>query len=149
MPTPNTEYTPIEQCLHAYLYNDATLFELVSGQFYPLEAPPQKTYPYLVYQRTGGPRIGTMGGATGMAQANITIACWARTYSSAKAVAQALRLALNGLGKSTTFGGTYLGVSYVTTLDAVWMGEESDEYDYETKGYGVILPFRIWHQETT
>lgn len=138
---------PIEQCLFVSLYNASSVTALVSGRIYPMEAPASRSYPYIVYRRIGGDRIGSIGGVTGMAAASILIECWGKTYASAKTLANTVRQALNGLGKDTAFGGTYSAVSYTTTLDCIWMEQESDEYDFETKTYGVLIPFKIWHQE--
>lgn len=141
----------IEMALYAYLVNVAAVAALIGQRLYPNSAPPEKGYPYAVYKRVGGPRLGTMGGASGMDQASIVIDIWARTYASAKAVSIAIRQTLNGKERDAAFGGTVtvggVPTAYTVALEAIWMGEESDQEDWETKAHGVQLPFKIWYQE--
>lgn len=85
----------IETELFSYLSTYAGLTTLVSTRIYPVDAPQQPTYPYIVYFKVNNNRKychqGFANASTQLFQAD----CYATTYSDAKAIATQLITAID------------------------------------------------------
>lgn len=128
----------IEEGLYAYLAGYAGLTALVDSRIYPLQAPEDAIYPLVVYQRISGPRVYSHDGASGLAHPRFQITSWGEIYPDAKAVAKQVRLALSG------YAGT---MGDDVDVDAAFLVNELERYDPETKRWGVIQDYIIWHHE--
>ena len=82
--------------LYTLLISNAQLVALVGQRIYPALAPQDASAPYIVWQRIATNPIQTLGEATGNQFDLIQLSCFALTYESADAVAQALVTALDG-----------------------------------------------------
>lgn len=102
---------------------------LVVSRVYPLLLPQNPTLPAITYQRISDVREQSLGGDSSLQHPRFQFSCWAETYAVALAVAEQVRLALQGI---TAAGGGY----YEGALDL---------YDSETGWYHVPVDMTIWH----
>ena len=133
--------TTIDEGLIAYLRSKTGITNLVSTRVYGMMIPQAATLPCITTQRISTPRISTMdsSGATGdLTSPRFQVDSWATTQKSAKAIADAVRAALNGHTGTTGTG---------VTIRAALAEEESPSYDPETKLYRCRSEFIIWQQE--
>lgn len=87
----------VEDALYYYLSNKAAVTSLVSTRIYPLKAPQGASYPRITYQEVFGEHVRSLEGSTAAhGYKRIRISSWGQTYTSAKALAEVLRLALDG-----------------------------------------------------
>ncbi|MFO8014744.1 MAG: DUF3168 domain-containing protein, partial [Phycisphaerae bacterium] len=83
-----------------------------------------------------------LGQATDLASARVQVDCWAGEYDEAKALAEAVRAALNG----------YQGTAGGVTVQWIGLEGEGDEAETE-KGatdltvYRVRMDFEVWWKE--
>lgn len=85
----------IEEAIHEILVADATVKDLTT-RCYPSTLPQDPTYPLILYMRVYGAGENALEGPVGMANPHFQIEAWAKTYAAAKALAKAVRNALNG-----------------------------------------------------
>lgn len=86
----------IEQGIEQRLAADSTIAGLVGTRIYPLVLPEACQYPAITYQLISAVEIYTNDGPLGEVRARIQIDTWAKRYSQAKTVDQAVRASLNG-----------------------------------------------------
>lgn len=127
----------VEEALVARLAAVTAVTDLVGARIYPLRAPEGVTPPFLVYQRIAATRETAFGANPGIARARIQLTAWGPTYASAKAVATAVRQALE------RFRGTVLGVEF---LD-VFVETDADLRDDEVLLDGVATDLQVIHRE--
>lgn len=84
----------LEQAFWFTIQNDATVAALVVSRVYPVLAPQGAVLPYATFQRISTLRVYHMGGATGLARVRMQADCYAADYPGAKALATAVRGAL-------------------------------------------------------
>jgi len=132
----------IEEVLYAYLTNCAGLTALVGDRIYPIILPQKISFPAVTYQRISGIREYSQSGPSGLAHPRFQFSCWAKKYQEAKAIAEQVRLALDG------YKGMMGGPDGVR-VDAVYIEDDHDIYDPETKIYHIALDVVIWHEEVT
>lgn len=102
---------------------------LVASRIYPLLLPQTPTLPAIVYLRVSGPRVQSHDGDSALQHPRFQFSCWAETYAGALAVAEEVRLALQGL--------TTAGVGIFENM--------LDLYDAETGWFQVPVDITIWH----
>lgn len=127
----------IEEALPARLAAVGAVTALVGTRVYPLRAPQNAVRPFVVYQRISAPRVSAFGSDTGIARPRFQVTAWADTYAGAKAVATAVRQALQ------RYRGTILGVEI---LDC-YVDTDQDLVDDEVKLFGHATDFFIPHRE--
>ena len=113
---------------------------LVGKRVYPSKLPQKPTLPAITYQKISGPHVHSHGGISGLTRPRYQFTCWAEKYSDAKAIAEVLRLALDG------YKGT-MGGSGGVDVSAILSEGDGDIYDPETQLNGVWHDFFIWHAE--
>lgn len=119
----------IESTLYGALSTDATLLALVGegsplvGKIYPNVAPDSVTAPYITYQLIGGMPHNLMAGAPQTERKVFQINCISNTYSNAKAIAEAVKGAVNA------------SIAYVTS--------EADDYFPQTQNHRVRLDIAL------
>lgn len=135
----------IESDIIAYLKTDSPLMALVGNgdspitcRIYPLILPQNWTAPAITYQRISGPRLHDLSGPSGRAMPRIQFDIYGSSYSSVKAVADALRSAIDG--HTGSMGSTDIG--YVT------IENDFDSYSDETEIWRVTMDFIISHVES-
>src|SRR5579871_3661640 len=97
--------TTIEAGLRGLLTGDPTVSGLVADRVFPAPAPQGTVYPFVTWQRITGVRDQTLSGPSGMALPTFQIDAWCDSreqlqggsaYMTARAIADAIRLALDG-----------------------------------------------------
>jgi len=131
----------IEEALVSILAADGTVSGLVGTRIYPLVVPQNPTLPAVVYQRISGVREHTHDEVGDLARPRFQFTSIATTYSAAKALANAVREALDN------YSATKLSV----VIDAIFVENEIDVFNLsEDQGdntYGVLVDATVWHHE--
>jgi len=126
----------IESALRSILITDDTV-KAITTRCYPIAIPQSPTYPLILYTRITGMRDHVLQGPSGAAHPRFQVEAWAETYTVAKSLASAIRVALDG------YSGTVLGV----VIGSILIDSERDIYESEIKIYRVISDWYIWHKE--
>lgn len=114
-----------------------------SDRIYPTVAPQDvSAYPIVVYQRisTERPHSHTAR-ASGLGMARIQVRTWARTYSSAKALGEQVRLALDGYRGVAVIDGKQMEIQSILAQD------DLDDYDDELRVFGTIFDILVSYTE--
>jgi len=126
----------IETALRYILINDATV-KAITTRCYPVALPQSPTYPLILYTKITGMRDHTLRGASGHAHPRFQIEAWAKTYTGAKTLADAIRDALDD----------YTGTAAGTVIGSCLIDSEQDMYESEIEVYRVVSDWFIWHEE--
>lgn len=128
----------IETGLFTHLTTDANVSAIVDARVYPLRLMQGYTLPALTYQRISTERKPTLSGPNERVVGRFQINCFAATYSAARALADKVRISLDGrkgtLGSEDDVGGISI------------QGEWEDD-DQQTDVYRIMLDFRIPYTE--
>lgn len=83
----------IEAAIRQYLLANPNIMALIAGRLYPMVLPQPPTLPAVTYSRVSRSAVRDL---TGVAYwiSRFQFSCWAKKYGDAKAVAQAVRQAL-------------------------------------------------------
>jgi hypothetical protein len=130
----------IEEALYSKLTGDAGVAALVVARIYPNVVPQDIAMPAVAYQRISTVRDMAHDGPTGVAHARFQFTISASTYSSARNVANAIRVALDG------FSGLMGGVGGVT-VEAVFVENDFDGYNQAGGEQVVRMDALVIHQE--
>lgn len=130
----------IEAVITKHLTENAGVAALIAGRVYPKQLPQGPTYPAIVYHRISGPRVHSHDGASGLAYPRFQFDCFAKTHVQAKALCDAVRLAIDG------FKGLMGGAGGVD-VQAVFCEDDTDDYDDELKVHVQQLDAVFWHAE--
>jgi hypothetical protein len=133
----------IEAGLVYKLTNTAAIQTLISTRVYLEQIPQGATLPCLTYQRISTARLTAhdISGSAGTAHARFQFDAWATTYASAKAIADALRAALNG------YKGTITSGADSVVVQAALIDGESSEPDVEAGLARVRSDYFVWYVE--
>jgi hypothetical protein len=130
----------MEEALTALLNGAAPLTALVAGRINWGVKPQGAGAPFVVLQRISGLRHMVMAGPSGLVSSRVQADCYGLTYTSAKAVARAVRDRLSG------YSGTVSG----RVLQGVFLDSERDIFEpAETpdKLFRISMDFILWHDE--
>jgi len=130
-----------ERATKEILLTNSAVFALVGPRIYPVVIPEGSEYPCISYQRIDGSHITAPLLALadpGAGAARLQITAWGKTYESAKAVAEAARIALQ------RWRGTIAGI---VVWDIVTAGDGPDLYDNDLLLYGAPSDYTISHPE--
>lgn len=129
----------IEKAIFAILNGAPALSALVADRIYPLRAPQNAEAPFITYRRISGPRLRSIGGASGQANPRFQIDVFAASYASSKDAGTEVRLALDN------FRGTAAGV----VIRSCSLDSDRDliDPDAEPTLYRVSQDFTLWHDE--
>lgn len=86
----------VEEALVTRLQGNEALGALVGARIYPAKAPQATKAAYVVYDLIGGENVAAHDGFSGLRTGRISFSCCAGRYAEAKAVAEAVRMALAG-----------------------------------------------------
>lgn len=134
----------VEKHLNAKLAATAGVASLVSSRIYPVHAPQDAVFPYIIYSRSSTRFINSQDGYTGTGVAMIVISSWAKSYSGAKALADVVRSAIDGWRDQTLSPKIDLA-SLVDESDIVLSPEDGSELPY---AYGVSHDVDISFEES-
>lgn len=130
----------IDTALYTRLSGFAGLAALVGTGIYPPPAPQDATYPLVTFQQISGVRTHVMGpNETGFVDARFQVDSWATSSTSARAVAEQVRLALS----------CYRGTSDTIVIDLVVIENEQALYDDEVELHRIIHDYIVHYRETT
>jgi hypothetical protein len=130
----------IEEALYSKLSTTSGVMTICSTRIYPNVIPQDAAMPALAYQRISTVRYMAHDGPTGVAQARFQFTCSAALYSTARSLANAIRVALDGF--SGLMGGTN-GV----VVEAVFVENDFDGYNQAGGEQIVRLDVLVMHQE--
>jgi hypothetical protein len=126
----------IEQAIRYILVNDATV-KAITTHCWPVMIPQDATYPLILYTRISGERDHVLQGPSGMAHPRFQLDAFAETYTGAKALANAIREALDG----------YRGTAAGTRIGSCLIDSERDIYESEIEIYRISQDYMIWCDE--
>lgn len=114
----------IGETIFSTLTADSGVTAIVSNRVYPVVIPQKGTLPAITYQRVSGRRENGISGAGELVAVRVQVDCWAESYSSVRALADAASAALIAAG--------FLPVG------------DRDGFEDEVLVHRVILEFTIW-----
>lgn len=123
--------------MFARLQAVSAVTDLVGTRVFPAPLPQGQTLPAVTYQRVSGARESAMGSDTGVAHPRIQVDCWASSYSGVKALATAVRGALQ----------RYSGTIATVEIQDSFLKNDIDLFEDEIEANRVMLDFEIWHRE--
>lgn len=132
-----------ETGLYSKLTGTAGVTALISARVYAITMPQNATLPAAVYYRVGTPRYRDLDGPDAIETPLFQITCWADDPAEAKAVADAIRTAIDG--DSGTWGTCTIRECAVEDegyLEDISQGNEA------ARLYGYRLDVRISHEES-
>lgn len=138
----------IEQALYAVLSGAAAVSALVGTRIEPENSQQSSTLPRIVYERTASEYENTLtGSSSGLCRATYDYDCIASTFSGAKALADAVRSALD------RYKGNPTGAGYDETIYRVKLDDDTDEFTAPRDGgdrgdYVVRMTFDVWYGVT-
>jgi len=118
----------IQSDLYTHLSTDAGLLTLVSTRLYPVKVPQSPTYPLVSYLAISGQSMNSLGGTGALRNSLYQFDVYAKTYSEAISIADALETAM-------------ASASFKTLLQSRIDADFDDTPDV----YRIILDFSIWH----
>lgn len=131
-----------ETVMRSALVGSTAVTSIVGTRIYPVLAPASAPLPLVTWRRSGITRSQTLGNPMGVPQVSVEYQIFAATYETAREVADAMRLILDG------YGGTVDNVE----VKQVALTDESDDLvpqeGAETSLYSVRQQYEIWWQET-
>lgn len=80
----------IEDVMRTFLLANSTIEGMIVDRIFPQQAPQNADFPYVVYHRISNPSLRHLGGRAGVSHPRIQIDCYARLYSEAKALRDAI-----------------------------------------------------------
>lgn len=86
----------LERALFARVTGDAAVSALIGDRLFPNVAPLGTDAPFATYQRISATRVRSLTQRSGLAMARMQLDCMAETYAGARALADAVRQALDG-----------------------------------------------------
>jgi hypothetical protein len=129
----------VEAALFSVLSTAPAVSAIIGNRLFPGAAPVNTAAPYAVYSRASARRIRSMLGPSRLAMPRIQVDGYAATYAQARAIADAVRGALDGY-RGTAAGVVIHGASLLT---------DQDIYEAEALPplFRVSLDFQITHSE--
>ena len=134
----------VEKHLNSKLLATTGVTALVSTRIYPVQAPQNASFPYIVYSRTATRFINAGDGYSGTGVASITLASWADSYMGAKALADTVRAGLDGWTDQTVLPKIDLA-SLIDESDVILSPEDGSELPI---AYGVVHDVDISFEES-
>jgi Protein of unknown function (DUF3168) len=127
----------IEEAIYTRLTGFAGLFALIGTRVFANTVEQNDTYPAIFYQRISGARFHSLTGSSGLARPVFQFDILAKTYPEVKAVAEQVRLCLDG------YQGTVSGVE----INSALLLNDEDFYEEEVELHRVMLEYEFFHNE--
>lgn len=128
----------IESALLALLTANAGVAALAGTRIYAVQLPQQPTLPAVTYELVSDRRQGTFTGPAGLPGSLFRVHSWAAGYAAAKALANAVRAALDG----------YQGTVGGETIQAAILEGQTDIYEPEVAIWRTVGDYRLWWNES-
>lgn len=129
-----------EQAIVARLEAVSGVTDLASTRIYPVKLPQSATLEAITYQRVSTRRGHLMGTDDGIAYTRVQVTSWAETYSEAKALAEAVRVALQ------RFSGTVGGLEVLDVMAEAELDLYGDD-ESDSGVHAVAQDFTVIHRE--
>jgi hypothetical protein len=126
----------IEKAIRSVLVADSAV-KAITTRCYPATLPQDPTYPLILFSKVTGNRDHHLQGPSGLAHPRFQVEAWALTYDAAKALANAIRVALDG----------YAGTQGTVVIRSIIMDSERDFYEDAVSCHRVVMDFFTWHEE--
>ena len=126
----------IDEALVFFLRSAPAVVTLVGDRVHPLRAPQGPAYPCIVYLHETASREHTHAGASGLTQGRFTIDCLSPKLSEAKAVAEAVRQAIDGQRGTWGDPGGVL-------VDGAFVEDAADDYVDDLQVYVCSVDVRV------
>ena len=134
----------IEEALKIYILAQSGITSLIGARYYPVELPQECKMPAVVYRKISAPRFHAFSADVGV-YPRIEFTIYGDTYTSASAVSEQLRAALQNYLNTTMGGAGGLAVT------ACLLENEDDDYETDSKGnikrYVKTADYIIWYEE--
>jgi len=119
----------IENYIFRHLSTSATVTSLVDSRIYPLKAPENPTYPFIVYQRIGCiPEYG-VDGFHNLSNVKVEFDCYATDHAGVRSLSSALHTVM----QTATFKNI--------------LEDDMDFVEPDLDGYRVVQDYSIWVSE--
>ncbi len=113
-----------------------------AARIYPETLPEKPTYPSIVYAVSGGLRVGSSTGGSGLGAPQFDVTVWDDDYVRAEELAQAILAGLEGQpGDVTVEDRGTITVNGIIALDP------HDEFDDVLRAYGAGRVYEVWHND--
>ena len=133
----------VDDAIYSRLSGNSAVRAIVDDRIYPDRTPQDTALPKIVFTTISQGRAPNTSGASGVTNPRIQIDCWADSNAGAFALADAVRLALDG------YRGTVASVVIRSCfLDSERKAIVEPRDGGEQRIYGRSLDFNIWHLET-
>src|SRR5690606_29495334 len=110
---------------------------LVGTRMFPVggrpDEGPEAALPAITYQRVSNRHLTSHEGSLGASMPLVQLSCWAKTWSEARSVAAAVRLALDG----------WIDYSSDPPIYGVTIEGDLDDYDADARLYHVPVTVRV------
>lgn len=126
----------IEKAIRSILVANNTV-KAITTRCYPATLPQDPTYPLILFSKVTGMRDHHLQGPSGLAHPRFQVEAWATTYDAAKALANAIRGALDG----------YKGTVGTVRIGSILSESERDVYEDAVSCHRTIMDFFVWHSE--
>lgn len=126
----------VEVALRTHLLA-SPITRLVSQRIYPLLLPQGATFPAITFQRISSVRDRTYDAPIYLVTARVQFSCWAETWNDCRALAEDLRMILNG------FRGIMAGIP----VPSIRILNELDLHDPETDLYHMACDYEVVAEE--
>lgn len=132
-----------EAVLRTALVNNVAVSGYVGSRIYAVIAPASAGLPFVTWRRAGIQRSQTLGAPLGVPRLSVEFNIYAATYESARQVADAMRVVLDG------YGGTVDN----TQVKQVSLEQESDDFvalagAEMPPAFQITQVYDVWWQET-
>lgn len=138
----------IVQVIRDILLDSASVTSLVGQRIYPVEFPEGPTFPAIIITKVHEPGQYDMQGDAGIARARIQIDCYAKPYTLAVSVKQAVRAVMSGFPLTSPPPSTS-----ACTIDSCMVENDMDLPVPAFQGGGPrhlrrrMLELIVWHKE--
>jgi hypothetical protein len=121
----------LESRIYGVLSGSTTLTAAVGSNIYPETRPQAAALPAVVFQRTGGLRVNSLAGYSGLENAMVEVVVYATSIDTRRSIGESVTSAMCA---ATVFG-------------CVQNDSPSDFYDDEVETYERSLTFSVWNQD--
>lgn len=126
----------MEAGIYSRLTAHAGTSALVSTRVYPVQAPQNPTYPYIVYTRTDTSPVSSLIEDTTLNSSFVSIDCFASSFSGVKSLSLQVISALK----------RYHGTSGGVVIEDAFLRGESHGYDPDLDIYQIALSFEVFYR---
>lgn len=125
--------------LRTFLLADAGILALVGANGIQVtELLQNADLPAITMQSTGTEHIHDLDGSAGAAEATVQLTAWAATMVAAKALAELVRLRIQG--KQTTMGST--------VVKGILLPTDREIFSSDPRRFGIEADYQVWYSES-